>query len=112
MLLSFYSFGPMSFSRAYINFKNRDDIIKFRDQLDGYCFLDSRGNFCTNFKYQSLSHLFSWSNSQSVSQSVSRSAGQSVSRSVSQSVGQSVGWSINQSIIQSINQPVNQSISQ
>lgn len=37
------SFGPLSFSRAYINFKNRDDIIKFRDQFDGYCFVDSRG---------------------------------------------------------------------
>lgn len=42
-LLSVYSFGPVSFSRAYINFKNRDDIIKFRDQFDGYCFVDSRG---------------------------------------------------------------------
>ncbi|XP_068733885.1 regulator of nonsense transcripts 3B-like [Montipora capricornis] len=37
------SFGPMSFSRAYINFKNRDDIVKFRDQFDGYCFVDNRG---------------------------------------------------------------------
>ena len=45
MSLSFYSFGPMSFTRAYISFKNRDDIIKFRDQFDGYCFVDSRGNF-------------------------------------------------------------------
>lgn len=38
------SFGPMCFSRAYINFKNRDDIVNFRDQYDGYRFVDNRGN--------------------------------------------------------------------
>ncbi|CAH3184993.1 unnamed protein product, partial [Porites evermanni] len=39
------SFGPISFARAYINFKNRDDIIKFRDQFDGYRFVNSKGIF-------------------------------------------------------------------
>ena len=34
----------MCFSRAYINFKNRDDIVNFRDQYDGYRFVDNRGN--------------------------------------------------------------------
>lgn len=37
------SFGPISFARAYINFKNRDDIVKFRDQFDGYRFVNSKG---------------------------------------------------------------------
>ena len=49
--LFFDSFGPLSFSRAYINFKNRDDIIKFRDQFDGYCFVDGRGNPFFFFSY-------------------------------------------------------------
>ena len=74
MSLSFYSFGPMSFTRAYINFKNRDDIIKFRDQFDGYCFVDSRGNFSNTlhcFSCELLketdSHLVSWSASPCIS---------------------------------------------
>ncbi|XP_048588656.1 regulator of nonsense transcripts 3B isoform X2 [Nematostella vectensis] len=38
------SFGPVLFSRAYINFKNQEDIIKFRDQFDGSSFFDNKGN--------------------------------------------------------------------
>lgn len=57
-LLSLYSFGPISFSRAYINFKNRDDIIKFRDQFDGYCFVDSRGTLKNIMFPVSLLSLF------------------------------------------------------
>ncbi|EDO29814.1 predicted protein, partial [Nematostella vectensis] len=37
------SFGPVLFSRAYINFKNQEDIIKFRDQFDGSSFFDNKG---------------------------------------------------------------------
>ena len=38
-----FSFGPVAFSRAYINFRSTGDIIKFRDQYDGFTFKDSRG---------------------------------------------------------------------
>ncbi|KAK3744773.1 hypothetical protein QZH41_013314, partial [Actinostola sp. cb2023] len=37
------SFDPVLFSRAYINFTNPDDIIKFRDEFDGFVFTDDRG---------------------------------------------------------------------
>ncbi|XP_043561015.1 regulator of nonsense transcripts 3B [Chiloscyllium plagiosum] len=37
------SLFPHVFSRAYINFKNQDDIVLFRDQFDGYVFIDSKG---------------------------------------------------------------------
>ena len=31
------------YARAYINFKNQEDIILFRDRFDGYVFLDNKG---------------------------------------------------------------------
>ncbi|XP_006003920.1 regulator of nonsense transcripts 3B [Latimeria chalumnae] len=37
------SLYPHMFSRVYINFKNPEDIVLFRDRLDGYVFIDSRG---------------------------------------------------------------------
>nr|XP_053651935.1 regulator of nonsense transcripts 3B-like isoform X1 [Cherax quadricarinatus]XP_053651936.1 regulator of nonsense transcripts 3B-like isoform X1 [Cherax quadricarinatus]XP_053651937.1 regulator of nonsense transcripts 3B-like isoform X1 [Cherax quadricarinatus] len=38
------SLGPYSFTRAYINFKNVDDVFTFRDKFDGYVFVDQKGN--------------------------------------------------------------------
>ncbi|XP_067853349.1 regulator of nonsense transcripts 3B [Heptranchias perlo] len=37
------SLFPHIFSRAYINFKNQEDIVLFRDQFDGYVFIDNKG---------------------------------------------------------------------
>uniref|UniRef100_A0A4W3J741 UPF3A regulator of nonsense mediated mRNA decay n=1 Tax=Callorhinchus milii TaxID=7868 RepID=A0A4W3J741_CALMI len=37
------SLHPHLFCRAYINFKNPDDIILFRDRFDGYVFIDNKG---------------------------------------------------------------------
>ena len=37
------SFSPVSFSRAYINFKHPKDILTFKEKLDGYVFTDSKG---------------------------------------------------------------------
>ncbi|KAG7484261.1 hypothetical protein MATL_G00047330 [Megalops atlanticus] len=37
------SLRPHVFSRAYINFKNQEDIVLFRDRFDGYVFIDNRG---------------------------------------------------------------------
>ncbi|XP_069748739.1 regulator of nonsense transcripts 3B isoform X2 [Narcine bancroftii] len=37
------SLFPHIFSRAYINFKNQEDIVLFRDQFDGYVFIDPKG---------------------------------------------------------------------
>ncbi|KAM9342877.1 regulator of nonsense transcripts 3A [Pholidichthys leucotaenia] len=37
------SLYPHLFSRAYINFKNPEDILLFRDRFDGYVFIDSKG---------------------------------------------------------------------
>ncbi|XP_061647958.1 regulator of nonsense transcripts 3A isoform X2 [Phyllopteryx taeniolatus] len=37
------SLYPHLFSRAYINFKNQEDILLFRDRFDGYVFIDSKG---------------------------------------------------------------------
>lgn len=37
------SLYPHLFSRAYLNFKNQDDVILFRDRFDGYVFIDNRG---------------------------------------------------------------------
>lgn len=37
------SLFPHLFARAYINFKNQDDIVLFRDRFDGYVFIDSKG---------------------------------------------------------------------
>jgi len=35
--------GVPTFSRAYINFTNQEDIYTFQDKFDGYVFLDQRG---------------------------------------------------------------------
>ncbi|XP_045422678.1 regulator of nonsense transcripts 3A isoform X2 [Lemur catta] len=37
------SLHPHLYSRAYINFRNPDDILPFRDRFDGYIFIDSKG---------------------------------------------------------------------
>ncbi|XP_053733507.1 regulator of nonsense transcripts 3A [Synchiropus splendidus] len=37
------SLYPHLFCRAYINFKNQEDILLFRDRFDGYVFIDSKG---------------------------------------------------------------------
>ncbi|XP_004710123.1 regulator of nonsense transcripts 3B isoform X1 [Echinops telfairi] len=37
------SLYPHMYSRAYINFKNQEDILLFRDRFDGYVFLDNKG---------------------------------------------------------------------
>ncbi|KAM9180081.1 regulator of nonsense transcripts 3B [Mergus octosetaceus] len=37
------SLYPHMFSRAYINFKNQEDIVLFRDRFDGYVFVDQKG---------------------------------------------------------------------
>ncbi|XP_053866833.1 regulator of nonsense transcripts 3A isoform X2 [Malaclemys terrapin pileata] len=34
---------PHLYSRAYINFRNPDDILLFRDRFDGYVFIDNKG---------------------------------------------------------------------
>ncbi|XP_066477027.1 regulator of nonsense transcripts 3A isoform X2 [Tiliqua scincoides] len=36
------SLYPHLYSRAYINFKNPDDILLFRDRFDGYVFIDNK----------------------------------------------------------------------
>ncbi|XP_069323920.1 regulator of nonsense transcripts 3A isoform X2 [Eulemur rufifrons] len=36
------SLHPHLYSRAYINFRNPDDILLFRDRFDGYIFIDSK----------------------------------------------------------------------
>ncbi|XP_028697486.1 regulator of nonsense transcripts 3B isoform X3 [Macaca fascicularis] len=36
------SLYPHMYARAYINFKNQEDIILFRDRFDGYVFLDNK----------------------------------------------------------------------
>ncbi|XP_072269538.1 regulator of nonsense transcripts 3A isoform X2 [Pyxicephalus adspersus] len=37
------SLYPHLFSRAYINFRNPDDILLFRDRFDGFIFIDNKG---------------------------------------------------------------------
>ncbi|XP_007940590.1 regulator of nonsense transcripts 3A [Orycteropus afer afer] len=37
------SLYPHLYSRAYINFRNPDDILLFRDRFDGYIFIDGKG---------------------------------------------------------------------
>uniref|UniRef100_A0A6Q2ZAY3 UPF3 domain-containing protein n=1 Tax=Esox lucius TaxID=8010 RepID=A0A6Q2ZAY3_ESOLU len=37
------SMYPHVFARAYINFKNQEDIVLFRDRFDGYVFIDNKG---------------------------------------------------------------------
>lgn len=45
VFLLYCSLYPHLFARAYINFKNPEDIVLFRDRFDGYVFIDSRGKF-------------------------------------------------------------------
>ncbi|XP_060935086.1 regulator of nonsense transcripts 3B [Limanda limanda] len=37
------SLFPHLFARAYLNFRNQEDIVLFRDRFDGYVFIDHRG---------------------------------------------------------------------
>ncbi|XP_007537278.2 regulator of nonsense transcripts 3B isoform X2 [Erinaceus europaeus] len=37
------SLYPHMYSRAYINLRNQEDILLFRDRFDGYVFLDNKG---------------------------------------------------------------------
>ena len=37
------SLYPHLYARAYINFKNQEDIILFRGHFDGYVFIDNKG---------------------------------------------------------------------
>ncbi|XP_052005769.1 regulator of nonsense transcripts 3B-like [Xyrauchen texanus] len=37
------SLYPHLFARAYLNFKNQEDVVLFRDRFDGYVFIDNRG---------------------------------------------------------------------
>ncbi|XP_019937884.2 regulator of nonsense transcripts 3B [Paralichthys olivaceus] len=37
------SLYPHLFARAYLNFRNQEDIVLFRDRFDGYVFIDHRG---------------------------------------------------------------------
>ncbi|XP_055726936.1 regulator of nonsense transcripts 3A isoform X4 [Salvelinus fontinalis] len=37
------SLYPHLFSRVYINFRNSEDILLFRDRFDGYVFIDNKG---------------------------------------------------------------------
>jgi regulator of nonsense transcripts 3 len=39
-----YSLGSFGFTRAYIYFKNYEDIFSFRDRFDNYVFVDSKSN--------------------------------------------------------------------
>lgn len=45
LFLPVHSLYPHLFSRAYINFKNPEDILLFRDRFDGYVFIDNKGKF-------------------------------------------------------------------
>ncbi|VDH91455.1 regulator of nonsense transcripts 3 [Mytilus galloprovincialis] len=38
------SLGQNAFTRAYINFQSYEDVYNFRDQFDGYVFVDGKGN--------------------------------------------------------------------
>jgi regulator of nonsense transcripts 3 len=40
-----YTFGQDAAARAYISFTNEEDIFTFRQQFDGYVFLDSTGEY-------------------------------------------------------------------
>ena len=51
------SIEPHSFSRAYINIINFEDVINFRESFDGYVFLDSQGE-----RGLSISMLFFFEN--------------------------------------------------
>lgn len=38
------SLAEFSYSRAYINFINQEDILHFREKFDNYIFMDEKGN--------------------------------------------------------------------
>lgn len=38
-----YTLGINASSRAYIYFKNQEDIFIFKDKFDGYIFVDTKG---------------------------------------------------------------------
>uniref|UniRef100_A0A9L0RLC0 UPF3A regulator of nonsense mediated mRNA decay n=1 Tax=Equus caballus TaxID=9796 RepID=A0A9L0RLC0_HORSE len=42
------SLFPHLYSRAYINFRNPEDILLFRDRFDGYIFIDSKVSRCVH----------------------------------------------------------------
>uniref|UniRef100_A0A8C4MWC4 UPF3 domain-containing protein n=1 Tax=Equus asinus TaxID=9793 RepID=A0A8C4MWC4_EQUAS len=42
------SLFPHLYSRAYINFRNPEDILLFRDRFDGYIFIDSKVSCCVH----------------------------------------------------------------
>ncbi len=42
-----YTFGQDAAARAYISFTNEEDIFTFRQQFDGYVFLDNTGKYST-----------------------------------------------------------------
>lgn len=44
-IILYFSLYPYLYSRAYINFRNPDDILLFRDRFDGYVFMGSKGWF-------------------------------------------------------------------
>ncbi len=44
MVFLIFSLGLYAFSRAYIYFKNFDDILSFKERFDNYVFLDSKSN--------------------------------------------------------------------
>ena len=43
-MINNFSLGLNAFSRAYIYFKNFDDILSFKERFDNYIFLDSKSN--------------------------------------------------------------------
>merc|ERR1712106_816199 len=42
------SLAPNAYCRAYINFKNVEDVFIFRDKFDGYVFVDTKGECFLN----------------------------------------------------------------
>lgn len=49
------SLYPHLFARAYLNFKNQEDIVLFRDRFDGYVFIDNRG-LLIQFAFYNICH--------------------------------------------------------
>ena len=58
-VLFFFSFSPVPFSRAYINFKNPKDILNFKEKLDGYVFTDMKGKIL-KFVCNLATYLHDW----------------------------------------------------
>lgn len=50
--------GQHAYSRAYINFKNTDDMSTFREQFDNYIFLDKNGSEYQAVVEQSFWHKY------------------------------------------------------